>query len=200
MSPRGKAQNEQMRKETFEKVTKGALQVFAKYGFHGTTTKMISDASGLSYGLVYYYFPSKEKIFIYLVEDALEKSGEVFKQSLAVDGSPWERLTCFAENILRESLASDTSLYFHIMLQALMQDAEFPELKNLIDAYSSQLYEMLIPIIVAGQAEGSVAEGDPVALTAAFLSLVQGLALFSTKSEGSQTPVTPEIVLNVLRR
>ncbi len=37
MSPRGKEQNEQMRKETFEKITKGALEVFSKYGFYGTT-------------------------------------------------------------------------------------------------------------------------------------------------------------------
>jgi AcrR family transcriptional regulator len=200
MSPRGKEQNEQMRKETFEKITKGALEVFSKYGFYGTTIKKITEASGLSYGLVYYYFPSKEQIFIYLVEEALRQSQAVFERELEDDGSPWEILSRFAETLLHESLSGDSTLYFHIMLQALTQGDEFTELQSKIAEYNMRLYELMIPIIVAGQAEGSVSEGDPMGLITAFLSLVQGLALFTRNSENNHPAVTPEILLNVLKK
>lgn len=200
MSPRGKEQNEQTRKETFEKITKGALKVFSKYGFYGTTIKKITEASGLSYGLVYYYFPSKEQVFIYLVEEALRQSQEVFERALGNEGTAWEKLESLAETLLHESFSGDSSLYFYIMLQALSQGDEFPELQSKIAEYSQRLYEMMSPIVMAGQAEDSVAEGDPVALIAAFLSLIQGLALFSRSSENGQSPVTPEVLLNVLKK
>jgi AcrR family transcriptional regulator len=63
MSPRGKKQNEQMRAEALEKIYIAALEVFAEYGYHGATMKRIAQATNLSYGLVYHYFPSKEAVF-----------------------------------------------------------------------------------------------------------------------------------------
>ncbi len=86
------------------------------------------------------------------------------------------------------------------MLQALTQGDEFTELQSKIAEYSMRLYELMIPIIVAGQAEGSVSEGDPMGLITAFLSLVQGLALFTRNSENNHTAVTPEILLKVLKK
>ena len=200
MSPRGKQQNEQMRKEAFEKITNAALSVFSKYGFYGTTIKKISEASGLSYGLVYYYFPSKENVFVFLVEEALKLSENVFKQALQEGMPPWDKLHLLAETILRESLSGNARHYFYIMLQALTQGDEMTELQPSIASYTKRLYDMIVPVVVAGQDEGKVVDGDPVALTAAFLSLVQGLALFSINADDIQSPVTPEILLNVLRK
>ena len=74
MSPRGMEQNEQMRAEAHAKISAAALEVFAEYGYHGATMRQIAKAAGLSGGLVYHYFPSKEKIFRRLVDFALEGS------------------------------------------------------------------------------------------------------------------------------
>lgn len=70
MSPRGKVQNEQMRQETLEKIEKGALKTFASYGFYGATMKKIALDTGLSYGLLYHYFKSKEDVFSHIVSVA----------------------------------------------------------------------------------------------------------------------------------
>jgi AcrR family transcriptional regulator len=46
-----------------------AIPVFAERGFTKTTVKDIADAAGISNGLMYHYFPSKEK----LLEAAVER-------------------------------------------------------------------------------------------------------------------------------
>ena len=58
MSPRGKKLNEQMRAEAKAEISRAALEVFAEYGYHGTTMRQIQQRSGVSKGLVYHYFPS----------------------------------------------------------------------------------------------------------------------------------------------
>ena len=46
-----------------------ALHVFAAHGFDGTTVKDLAEAAGVTQGLLYHYFPSKDA----LLEAALER-------------------------------------------------------------------------------------------------------------------------------
>jgi AcrR family transcriptional regulator len=198
--PRGKEQNDQMRKETLDKITQGALSVFAEYGFYGATMRKITDASKLSYGLVYHYFKSKEEVFNYMVVDALDRAQEVFKNALNGKGSAWEKLVCLSNTLLKESLDGDAALYFHVMLQALTQGKNIPELKEKIDLSSECLFRIIIPVIVQAQESGNAALDEPMAMAIAYLSMVQGLALFHFQQENISKMVTPDILLNVLRR
>ena len=83
MSPRGRKQNERMREETLGRIDTAALRVFAEYGYHGATMRRIAKAAGLSYGLVYHYFPSKARMFRRLVDFALSGSLEAMRQFMA---------------------------------------------------------------------------------------------------------------------
>lgn len=198
--PRGKEQNDQMRKDTLERITQGALAVFAKYGFYGATMRKITDASDLSYGLVYHYFMSKEEVFDYLVNDALDRAQEVFNNALKEEGTAWEKLACLSGTLLRESLEGNSALYYHVMLQALTQGQNIPELIEKIDRSTEFLFKKLIPIIVQAQEEGSAALDNPTVMATAYLSLVQGLALFHFRDESISRKITPDILLNVFRR
>lgn len=201
MSPRGKVQNDQMRTEAMEKITKGALKVFAEYGYYGATMKKITEATELSYGLVYHYFASKEEVFNFLVNQALEKTEEVFQRALNKEGtSAWEKLSFLSSTLLEESLAGDSALFFHIMLQALTQCKSLPGLVESIDQKSSQLYERIIPVIMQAQEDGEAAMMDPVVMVKAYLSMVHGLALISFQDGGISKPITADILLNVLKR
>ncbi len=60
MSSRGEKLNGQRRFKKMAQKTKAALEVFAEYGFHEATMEHILKGTGLSNGLVYHYFPSKE--------------------------------------------------------------------------------------------------------------------------------------------
>lgn len=199
MSPRGKEQNVQMRKDTLEKIVKGALMVFAEFGYGGATIKKITEATGLSYGLVYHYFTSKEKVFAYLVNLALERMQAIFFQALDKEGTAWEKLTYLSCALLEESLIgdSDSVLFFHIMLQAITQGKHNPSLKNIIDRSSEVIFENMIRIVAQAQESGDAVQGPPVALVAAYLSLVQGLYTFQDSTV--LRSIKPNILMNVFR-
>lgn len=200
MSPRGKEMNEQMRAATLAKITSGALKVFAEYGFYGATMKKIAAETELSYGLVYHYFSSKEAIFTYLVEEALQSTEKVFEEGLGRGNTAWDKLDGLAEVMLRDSFNSDAALMFHIVLQAVVQGKDMTELRERTMQYSEKVYGLLVPIIIQGQKEGMVLEADPMSLTASFLAMVQGLALFAYNGDSQPIPVSKDVMLNILRK
>jgi len=54
-------------------ILEAALQVFSAYGFRGSTIDRIAARAGLSKPNLLYYFPSKEAIYLAVLEDTLEE-------------------------------------------------------------------------------------------------------------------------------
>ncbi len=200
MSPRGRERNEQLRTDAVEKITAAALRVFSEYGYHGATMKMIAEMTGLSYGLVYHYFPSKEAVFCSLVDFALESTISGMNTVLDIPGTAWEKLERYAAIISQTAFMGDSTLYFLIMIQALTQGKSIPGLMESIEKRSAGYYERLVPLVAQAQKSGQAAEGDPVTLVSAFLSFVQGLALLAFRGQGSGKKIGPELLLSVLRK
>ena len=46
-----------------EAIVKAVRKVFAEKGFHGTTTKELGRAAGVSEALLFKYFPNKEALY-----------------------------------------------------------------------------------------------------------------------------------------
>src|SRR5437764_7971119 len=44
-------------------IIKAVRRVFAEKGFHGTTTRALADAAGVSEALLFKHFPNKEALF-----------------------------------------------------------------------------------------------------------------------------------------
>ena len=54
-------------------ILEAALQVFSAHGFRGSTIDRIAERAGLSKPNLLYYFPSKEAIYLAVLEDTLEE-------------------------------------------------------------------------------------------------------------------------------
>lgn len=199
MSPRNREKNEHMRTESIQKITDAALRVFAEYGYHGATMKKITRATGLSYGLVYHYFPSKEKIFLHLVDIVFENSNLLINKALETSGTAWDKIMAFSELLVKEMVTGELSLHFLITLQAMTQGKDIPGLFAVIRERTKN-YEKFDDLISMAQKSGDVAEGDPKILSAAYLSLVQGLALMMFHDKNIGQDITPDILNNLLRR
>jgi TetR/AcrR family transcriptional regulator len=50
-----------------------ALEVFSRHGFRGATVDRIAERAGMSKPNLLYYFPSKEAIYLAVLEDTLEE-------------------------------------------------------------------------------------------------------------------------------
>ncbi|WP_432738520.1 TetR/AcrR family transcriptional regulator [Maridesulfovibrio sp. FT414] len=68
-----------------------AQETFGRYGYAGTTVKMISERAGVAFGLVSHYFGSKEELFVTagvaLVDDLMEYlTEEISKANSGIEG------------------------------------------------------------------------------------------------------------------
>lgn len=65
--------------QTFETVLQAATELFREKGFHGTTMRDLSRASGLGLGALYYYFDSKEALVLRFYESSSRQTLEAFR-------------------------------------------------------------------------------------------------------------------------
>jgi len=70
MSPRTAKQFEDIRADKRKQIIKAALVLFANKGYHATSISMIAKEAGVSKGLMYNYFKSKEAL-LYIITDEI---------------------------------------------------------------------------------------------------------------------------------
>ncbi len=69
MSPRSAKQYEEIRKDKQELLKSTALRLFSANGYQATSISTIAKEAGISKGLMYNYFESKEELLVSLFED-----------------------------------------------------------------------------------------------------------------------------------
>ena len=84
MSPRSKQQFEAIRASSTSRIMDAALELFGTVGYQSTTIAQIADKAGVSKGLIYNYFDSKESLLKAMI-DELAKEGEKIIQKVTVD-------------------------------------------------------------------------------------------------------------------
>jgi TetR/AcrR family fatty acid metabolism transcriptional regulator len=68
--------------EKYSAILKGALEVFAEYGFHRSQVSKIARAAGVADGTIYLYFKRKEDILIELFREILGDLIEKFTDGI----------------------------------------------------------------------------------------------------------------------
>lgn len=178
MPPRSQEAYDQMKDERREKILSAALRVLSRRGLAATRIGDIAAEAGASHGLVYYYFKSKEEIFIELVRRASEISSQSILQIDQIPLPPLERISQMA-HLIFDSITSydDSAFYFLLMLQASVSDAIPEEARKLLGENNVPL-EVMTRLITAGQADGSIREGDPIQLALIFWAAIDGMAIY----------------------
>src|SRR5579859_2524063 len=76
------------KEKTQNAILRAALELFAKKGFHRTTTKEISKRAGIAEGTLFNYFPTKEDLALYFFERELDGLVEWFRKDKAAQDAP----------------------------------------------------------------------------------------------------------------
>lgn len=85
MSPKTAKQNEQIRAESKHKIMDAAFKLIAKNGYEATSIAMIAKMAGVSKGLLYNYFTSKEALVKALVMGAVDEGEKLIEELLSDD-------------------------------------------------------------------------------------------------------------------
>ena len=199
MSPRNEEQNEIIKDERREQILSAALKSFATKGFAATKISDIVARAGMSHGLVYHYFKSKEEIFYALLKRAMDTSSQSLVTVEGLPIPPIEKVRQTARYILGgiESFA-DSAYYFMIVMHASVMENTDEEHQKLL-ATSTISIQSMARILEAGQEAGEVAQGNTVDMSIAFFAAIQGLALYKLSVKDFRMP-DPELLVNIIKK
>ncbi|RAS75916.1 TetR/AcrR family transcriptional regulator [Priestia endophytica] len=198
--PRQDQQNKQIRDERRAQILQAALRVFARRGMVAAKISDIAKEAGLSHGLVYHYFKSKEEIFMTLVQKALDSSLNVIHYAHEQVGTPLEKLRWMTEQIIKSIDKGDKILLFLIMIQASTSDIVSEEVKEMLTGeHAISPVMATIPLIVEGQKVGEIKQGDPVQLAVTYYAFIQGLAINRIQWEECPMPEA-NLIMNIFKK
>ena len=101
MSPRTPEQNLAMQEESKRKIISAALEVFAERGYEGSSVRMIAQHAGISQGLLYNYFESKEHLLSEIMALGMGYVATTF-DAVPQDAPPFEQLEALLRAIFNE--------------------------------------------------------------------------------------------------
>ena len=127
-------------------IINGALKVFNQLGIEKTTMDEIAVESGFGKATLYYYFHSKDEVFIAIMEEGWKKLWEGIESKIVEDKSPKRKFIGIVKK-MGEIVTADKVLYgFLFTAPNFIQDTE----KHTWKTYQERLYAMLQSIIEEG--------------------------------------------------
>lgn len=88
------------RDTTLSSILQAATAVFAQYGLRAARTDDIAARAGVTRGLLFHYFPSKEHLFEAVLQRAYEPLREVLNDKALQSGPPQDALRLLVERLL----------------------------------------------------------------------------------------------------
>lgn len=184
MSPRSSAQFEEMREEKKTLIMDTALEHFSDYGFHATTISHIARHAGISKGLLYNYYKSKEELLAAIINRSLDEIYRSFNPDNDNNLTPDE-----FENFIRRIFAifREKRQFWKLIYRVMLQRGVYEHLSDDPDAtftvggmplieYSAYMGKLFSDYFVRKK-ETAGPDYDPITEMLMFSNTVKGFAM-----------------------
>lgn len=172
-----------------------ALDLFIRKGYAATKISDIAKQAGMSTGLMFHYFDSKENLY-----EELVRFGVLGPMSM-LELSYREPIKFFEDSAKKifEDLKNnpESAKMFVLMSQAFYHDGAPTGVKDLLKGFD--IITPTVGIIIEGQRNMTIREGDPYALSVAFWCAIQGIAEQVALQTGMPCPDSSWVV-DIIRR
>ncbi|MEX0610356.1 MAG: TetR/AcrR family transcriptional regulator [Balneolaceae bacterium] len=143
MSPRTEEQNRAIREETRQQIIDAAFALFASDGYAKTSIAAIAKKAGISKGLIYHYFNSKQEILEAIFDQLAQMGDEIM--SFPEDFTPKDKIRKILDETFR-FIATQSGLGKLMIGLALQPDA-FATIKPKIDEINKVQTELFASIM-----------------------------------------------------
>ena len=177
-----------------QEILNAGLDLFIRKGYAATRTAEIANAVGMSEGLLFHYFETKEKLYLTLLQIAAEGKDNIFQLQ---DKTPLSFFEKPAESVLNYVTTTPFAAKLFVLMNRAQYEAAFSEeIRN----YSMRQkdIEYSVSLIEQGQKEGSIREGNPIALATAFFMAIQGIAENIARNPEMPVP-NAEWIVDIIR-
>jgi len=170
-----------------------SLDMFIKKGYFGTSTRGIAAQAGISSGLIFNYFESKDDIYETLIDIGCAKMTVDYETALQ---NPYKYIWNMIDGVFSQL---DTNPFFAKMF-VFMDQAQHTvgiSIRSIELLKSMDVLKNYGPIIECGQNRKQFREGNVNALTVALLSAIQGIAQERVRSQDMVLPKV-EWIMDIL--
>lgn len=179
-------------------ILEGAKRAFAHKGMAATMAD-VAQAAGVSQGLAYRYFASKQEMYRELVQHALEQAELATAQPAHESASPGQRLALLVTQMVE--IRRDHLEMFQLLDQVLSSEQVPDDFGDMIRRRRESFVGGLRELIVEAQATGEAAAGDPDQLVIAITISLEGLVRFGLHQPEQFQRLCPDpsILLRMLK-
>jgi AcrR family transcriptional regulator len=170
----GMARTPKVVEDRREQILEAALRVFARNGYARSTNKDVAQEAGITPGLIYHYFPSKEALLKAVIEEASPVQGIRSLKPEMLD-QPVESFLRFVLRQMLEIAESERFLQLvRIMLPEMLHNASFSP----AGATTLQEATLFMKNYLAGKmSTGELRQADPGMVAQVLMSSTSGFVL-----------------------
>jgi len=166
-----------------ERILEGGRRAFIAGGFRGTSVPSIAAEAGVSVGLIYRYFPSKEELFLELCLSGTPDELEHLAAQIAPIDDPVERLTV--------AIGSYFDALVHaigapLVLQALAAAESDPRIRTALQRRGDDLRGFAAAFVRDAMARGELPADTDADEIAAYTTMLLDGALIGVAEQGDR--------------
>ena len=140
MAPKTKAQFEEIRQQSMDLIMQTALELFGHNGYHSTSISKIAQEAGISKGLIYNYFESKEDLLKRIILEAIETGEHLMEDAFHETDNPFDQLKLLLEYSFE--MVKVNMHYWKLLTSLAFQENVLDSVKDVITEKNKQWMEI----------------------------------------------------------
>lgn len=183
---------EQERLVRVELILDSAEELFLDKGFTATTMNDIGEAAEFGRATLYHYFPSKEAIYVAILERAMDSLiVDTAKATKQVDDAP-EKIDKIRDTLLAFLYQKQNFFHLYFITRAEVLPSLGKDHAKRIEKKTKEFEKIFHDIYLDGADKGVLKPGDPLALGDIFFAQIIGLMLLN-RTEQLEPPLTANV-------
>jgi AcrR family transcriptional regulator len=175
------------RSDIAPRIVHAARARFLTEGVDGASLRRIADDAGTNIGMVYYYFPNKDDLFLAVVEEVYVALLADLTTALAPDRPVHERLAGLYQRL--GALSSDELLVLRIVVREVL--AQPARLATLVERFRRGHLPMMLTLVRDAYAEGIFDPSIPHALGLFCMMMLGGPTQALVQNLRDRLPLPP---------
>jgi TetR/AcrR family transcriptional regulator, fatty acid metabolism regulator protein len=151
---------------------RAAYKVVSRKGYYNFTIKDIAKESGLSSGLVHYYFKDKQDLLLNLLKDINLNIKSYLNKELIRSQSPLNKLIAYMDQAF--NLAEKEKEYFYVLIDFWTQTKHNPRMRQANNRLLQSYRDECAAIVREGISTGIFREVDVAFTATTIVSVIQG--------------------------
>lgn len=181
---------EQQKEKRRQEILDAGLDLFIRKGYSATKIKDIAEQVGMSVGLLFHYFETKEKLYEELVKMGISGPMSMFEN---VDMEPLAFFQKCAEQIFYYIQTEPSGAKMFVLMNQVNYNEAAPlAIRDMIKEFD--VFTPTAAMMKKGQENNTIREGDPYALGVAYWCAIQGIAELVALYPGTPCPKSDWIV------